>query len=290
MPPLVDVIRTLRTMPPLPDVAHRVLQIVNDPEYSLDSLVQVVRVDPALTSRILTLCNSSLHGLSREITTVSEAVAYLGTRNLVKLVLVTCTVAYHRGAQHDGYGGPRELWRHSLACAHACQITAEFCGYDQPGTAFTAGILHNIGKIAVVQIAGGAAAAPDPTRSGAAPAPTQHLELERQWLGIDHAAASGIVAECWGLPADLRRAVRNHHDGNLIRKDGELTALLHVADTLVLGMGIGNPFPSIGQQVLPEALDRLHLADSDLPGIIARVDVELGRSAELLNLAGGPDR
>ncbi len=96
MSQLVQVMRTLRSMPPLPNVAQRVLQILRDPEYSIDGLVQVVRTDPSLTTRILKLCNSSLYSLSHEIASVSDAVAYLGTRNLVKLVLVSCTASSTR--------------------------------------------------------------------------------------------------------------------------------------------------------------------------------------------------
>ncbi len=69
-----EILRIIDTMPPLPEVAYRVLQIVNDPEFSTDALVAVVRTDPALTARILKLCNSSLYALPREITNVSDAV------------------------------------------------------------------------------------------------------------------------------------------------------------------------------------------------------------------------
>src|SRR5207237_1434487 len=108
----------------LPNVAQRVLQIVRDPEYSIDTFVCVVKTDPALTSRILRLCNSSLFGVSREVTTVGDAVAYIGTRNVVKLVLVTCTANYFKAARGTGFASPRELWRHSMACATACQFLA----------------------------------------------------------------------------------------------------------------------------------------------------------------------
>src|SRR5678815_4963252 len=96
MSQMVQIMRALRSMPPLPNVAQRVLQIVREPDYSIDNLVSVVKTDPALTTRILKLCNSSLFGVSREVTTVADAVAYIGTRNLVKLVLVTCTASYFK--------------------------------------------------------------------------------------------------------------------------------------------------------------------------------------------------
>lgn len=268
-------------MPPLPEVASRVLSIVRDPEYSIDSLVSVVRTDPALTTRILKLCNTSLFGLSQPITSVSDAVAYLGSRNLVKLVLVSCTASYFKDLPPNPYADPAELWRQTLATAMACQSLAEQCGHGQPATAFTAGILHNVGRIAMVQVVDPATLA----RAGSElldPAASP-LEVERRILGLDHAAASGVVSESWALPTELRRATRNHHDPNLIASDDDLTALLHVADQLVMGMGIGDPSPERPHEAEEAALHKLNLASSDLEHVRQVVTAELKRSAELLN-------
>jgi len=284
MSQLVQIMRALRSMPPLPNVAQRVLQIVREPDYSIDSLVSVVKTDPALTTRILKLCNSSLFGVSREVTTVADAVAYIGTRNLVKLVLVTCTANYFKAARGTGFASPRELWRHTMACATACQFLAERCGYDQPVTAFTAGILHNVGKVALSQVvdpellqrAALQSAAPD----------ADWVARERELLGLDHANAGGIVTESWNLPVELRRAVRQHHDGDQLAQSGELTCLLHVADQAVLQMGIGVVFPDNEYAVDPRALQQLHLDETAVEAARAHVTEEFTRSAELLNLEG----
>jgi HD-like signal output (HDOD) protein len=269
-------------MPPLPNVAHRVLQIVRDPEYSIDTLVQVVRTDPALTTRILKLCNSSLYGLAQDITDVGNAVAYLGTRNLVKLVLVTCTASYFRDVPASTYAEPKELWRHTMGCATACQLLAEHCGYEQPATAFTAGIVHNVGKVALAQAVDETVMAR--VGVGDSPAGDSYVQLERDTLGLDHATAGGIVTESWNLPVEIRRAVRNHHDANMLSTDSELTSLLHVGDLMVLQLGIGVAFANVDYGIMRVALDRLHLGDQDLEPLQLQVLEELRRSAELLNL------
>lgn len=288
MSQLVQIMRTLRSMPPLPNVAHRVLQIVRDPEYSIDTLVQVVRTDPALTTRILKLCNSSLYGLAQDISDVGNAVAYLGTRNLVKLVLVTCTASYFRDVPASNYAEPKELWRHTMGCATACQLLAEHCGYDQPATAFTAGIVHNVGKVALAQavdedvMAKIGQVAGQPGRD--------YVTAERDALGLDHAAAGGIVTESWNLPVEIRRAVRNHHDPKLLATDSELSSLLHVGDLMVLQLGIGVAFPDADYGMSMTALERLHLEESDLEPLQVQVLEELRRSAELLNLDASDSR
>lgn len=281
MSKLVQIMRTLRSMPPLPDVASRVLAIVRNPEYSIDTLVSVVRTDPALTTRILKLCNSSLFGLSQQITSVSDAVAYLGSRNLVKLVLVSCTASYFKNLPPNAYADPNLLWQQTLACSTACQALAERCGHGQPATAFTAGILHNVGRIAMIQVvdpetlATAARQLMDPKASP--------LEIERKVIGLDHAAASGIVTESWNLPMELRRAARNHHELSLLGSDGDLTALLHVADELVMSMGIGDPQPERVHEPNAAALQRLGINGPDLVAVRASVEVDLQRIGKLLN-------
>jgi HD-like signal output (HDOD) protein len=281
MTKLVQIMRTLRSMPPLPDVASRILAIVRNPEYSIDGLVAVVRTDPALTTRILKLCNSSLFGLSQPISSVSDAVAYLGSRNLVKLVLVSCTAPYFRNLPPNAYADPGLLWKQTLACSTACQTLAERCGHGQPATAFTAGILHNVGRVAIVQVvdaetlATAASMMLDPQ--------TTELEVERKVIGLDHAAASGIVTESWNLPVELRRAVRNHHDVSHVATDDDLTALLHVADELVMSMGIGDPLPERHHTPHPQALQRLGLGTADLEPVRVSVAQEVERIGKLLN-------
>ncbi len=278
---LAQIMRTLRTMPPLPEVASRVLAIVGDPEFSLDALVAVVRTDPALTARILKLCNSSLFGLREEVRSVGDAVAYIGSRNLVKLVLATCTGSYFADDATSSYADPTQLWRQAVARGTACQALAERSGYGQPATAFTVGILHDIGRLALAQVADDEALQRCAAQLGD---PLQHaLEVERRTLGMDHATAAGIVAETWGLPLELRRAVRNHHDELLLASDDVLTALLHTAEEIVLGLGIGEEAAERPHAPSPAALRRLALAAGDLEDVRALVTREAEPMAKALN-------
>ncbi|MEQ1633442.1 MAG: HDOD domain-containing protein [Planctomycetota bacterium] len=273
--------RTLRSMPPLPDVAARVMAIVGTQEYAMTDLVAVVKTDPALTTRILKLCNSSLFGLAREVNSVSEAVTYIGSRNLVKLVLVTCTGSYFRNLPQNDYADPAQMWQQTLACSTACQALAERVRYPQPSAAFTAGILHNIGRIALLQVL-------DPSVLAMAArelvdTTAQPLEVERRIFGIDHAEASGIVTDAWNLPMELRRAVRNHHDDVHIASDDPLTALLHTADELVMSLGLGDPQPLRPHTPSAAAMQRLALGMDELQTVGQLVETELARVGKLLN-------
>lgn len=283
MEPAKDLFEVIDRMPPLPDVALQVLSIVNDPEYSLDALVQVVRTDPTLTARILKTCNSSLFSLQRRVSSVSEAVSFLGTRNLVKIVVATCTKSYFQRSGTGLYLSPREIWRHSIACGITCQILAEQSGIDEAATAFTAGILHNIGKIAISQFMDGVNLSPQ-SATARDDDGGDFLDYERNLCSMDHATAGSLVLDRWLLPSHLRRAIRNHHESDLVSVDPELTAIVHISDMLCLQEGIGVAKSGFDYQIFPTALTKLGLHGSSLDTTRTRLHQELERSEELIKL------
>lgn len=281
MPQIADIVARLRNMPPLPQVAQRVLAIVRDPEYSVDALVAVVRTDPALTARLLRLCNSALFRRSGEVRSIGDAVAYLGTRHLVKLVLVSCASTVFRNTGSSAYTEPNRLWQHTFAVATAAQWLAFRGGLEQPDAAFTAGILHNVGKVVLSQTTPASTSLPD--------ACADLCAAERHWFGIDHATAAGVVADAWHLPRELRFALRHHHDPAAWSGPSPLPALLATADDLVASLGIANPLPFV-PAVPTAAAQRLHLEPADLDAAAAALQEDLARHAELLNLDRFGDR
>ncbi|MCR9245018.1 MAG: HDOD domain-containing protein [bacterium] len=281
MTPVLDLIRALRTTPPLPMVSFRILETVRDPDYSIDTLVELIRTDPSLTARVLRLTNSALFGVPNEITSVGDAVSYVGTRNLVKLVLVCCAANHFKQATNSIYGDANSLWRHSFAVATASQWLAERCGYEETDTAFTAGVLHNVGKVALSQAID---LTDDLELSG-----EDQCDIERRLFGIDHAAAAGVVASTWGLPVELSNAIRSHHDEREVSKHA-LAAILALADDLVLSRGIGRILDTLVVEPSAAAMDRLQLTADDLDNAATHVETELAQNTELLNLQGVSDR
>ena len=276
-----QIVQVIEKIPPLPDVAIRILQIVYDPDFSTDELVAVVRTDPVLTGKILKLCNSSIFAVGREITRISDAVAYLGTRNLVKLVVVACTAPYYRNVDAGYFLRAGEIWRHSVACALAAQIVAFQAELEDPAAAFTAGILHNIGKVALSCFLIGEQQA---LRSALSEGTDDFIAIERRIAGMDHASAGGVVADRWFLPPNFRRAIRNHHSPEHIAQDGDLTAVVHLADVLVLQLGVGGGIDGMNYPICTNALDKLRILPKHLDTLRLRILDELKRSEDLIKL------
>lgn len=196
-------------LPELPQVASKILQLINDPETSAQDLAQIISTDQALTARVLRLCNSAYYGFSRKVTTVSEGVTILGFSAIKSLVLIA--TAYGTVSQSlIGYGlKPGELWSHSLATGEYARTIARQLDYESPEVAFTAGLLHDIGKIVL-----NAHALPEIYRANNLCMGQQipvH-EAEVQVLGFSHAEVGAKLAEKWNLPAILCEAIAGHHD------------------------------------------------------------------------------
>lgn len=283
MQPTPEILRAIKSVRPLPNVAHRVLATAQRADWSLDEMVAVVRTEPTLVARILRLCNSARFGLETEITSIADAISYLGSRSIVELVLMTCSAGMFEGVRGSAYADPRLLWHHSVACAVACQVVATRSGEVAPTTSFTVGILHDIGRIALSHAAAGSRLLMNLVTGAANP--TDDLNaLERRAFGLDHAAAAGLVAEQWRLPASMVLALRAHHDLTTLSGKDPLPSVLHVAEGLVMQAGIGNPFPQLAMETAETACARLGFVPADLEQLAATLATELARATELLNL------
>ena len=280
MPTNLPILRVVRSMRPLPAVAQQVLTLVQDPDYAIDELVDLVRTEPTLVARILRLCNSARSGLDQEITAIGDAVTYVGSRNLVQLTLVSCSASTFAATGNARYTDADSLWRHSLACALACQELAQQTGLVPPAVAFTAGILHDVGRVALSQLPEAALEPP----AGELP----HERVERAVFGQDHAAVAALVGDVWQLPGAVVTALRTHHDPEALGEP--LPALLHVADQLALQQGFVVPFGHATAPIEPAALARLGISTSTLEALAARAAAEMERTAELLNLGARPCR
>ncbi|MFA9217391.1 MAG: HDOD domain-containing protein [Sphingomonadaceae bacterium] len=222
-----DIVKNLDDLPSLPAVVMELLNSIDQEEVDISVLAKKVSHDQALTAKTLRLANSSLYGLQVKVTTIQQAITYLGfqtTRNLITAAAVTgCFAEGHcKGFDHKAF------WRHSIATAACAKILARQMRFNQD-YAFTAGLLHDIGRLVLV--------ACFPAQYSAALAHrAAHdgylLDSERTVLGIDHVDAGLALAEHWNFSDTMRLAIGGHHDPETPGA-GFLAAIIHVADAIV---------------------------------------------------------
>lgn len=223
-----DLIRAHAQLVSLPDVCLQIQQLADDPDCSIDAFARAVSQDPALTARLLKLVNSAHFGVSGRVDTVSRAVRLAGIRQLCDLTLATAAIDVFHSLPND-LCNVGAFWRHSLFCALVASALARECGVLHAERLFTAGLLHDIGRLLIFRELPGPAAE---ILNRAAAGAEDLCTVERAVLGFDHAQAGAALLAHWDLPPELCAAVGAHHaPGDADRAPLE-AALVHIANAV----------------------------------------------------------
>lgn len=254
---LAGLVDSTPDLPALPSVALATHKETSRPGATAGSVATLVATDPALTARVLRLANSAYYGNARQVAAVSDAVVLLGMKSVRNLCLLAGTYPWLNGAL-PAYGfGTGELLDHSLATAIASRVVAEKAGLDADA-AFTAGLLHDLGKVALAMW------------FTPADGPIRGRDDEIRVLGFDHEQTGGELARRWNLPLLLVAAIACHHLPCEGLEDG-----VHVGDVLAHGL--------VGQEI-PfdiEALARMRLKPDDLPALVETIRPDFERHKKL---------
>lgn len=276
------VLDAIDTLPRLPQTTLKLVQVIHNPRSTIRQIVELIRYDQTITTELLKLCNSAYVGLVRKIASLDEAVRYLGTTKVLQL-LVTAHSRTMLSKPQGGYGLPTgALWRHSVAVALAAQLIARRNQTPEAGVLFTAGLLHDVGKVLLNEFVA-QEYAEIATRVKAEQC--SFYEAERVALGLTHADVGAAIAERWGLHPDLVRCIRHHHDpGELPTPDARVD-IVHLADSIATTLGVGCGDDGLQYRADEGALERCGLEPFDVDAIGVELIVEL-RGVEEMFAAG----
>lgn len=199
----------LQSIPTLPAAHQRAVQILRDPEGSLEEVVDLISSDVGFTAQLLKLANSALFGLSAPASTILDAIRVVGTGRLE--ALITSAWAFRQLKEEKCRGfHPQEEWKHAVGVAEQARKLARDSGanFELAELAYTAGLLHDIGKII---LAGNVSERYVEILKEAAKSRLALWEIEENVLGYNHAALGGALLGLWGLPSPLLRSVAFHH-------------------------------------------------------------------------------
>ncbi len=202
-----------------------------------ERLGHIIRHDIALTLSLLRLVNSPLYEERRggcNVATVREAVAIVGGRQLASLALAAAEIGGGKMAMHGL--SLREFWRHSLMTACLASALARQAGFDDPERFFTAGLLHDVGRLLLVDRLGRDVVA---LYGDAAAHNTPFHLAERRVLGFEHGRVGAELMERWNLDRALTEAVREHHTQERNMEHPEVAAVVAVADCMARALGYG---------------------------------------------------
>lgn len=277
-------------LPTLEPVAVKLLQATADSKSDVEEIAQLLRGDPALTAKLLSVANAAATGARGPVRTVEKAVALLGFAAVRSLVLAV--KVFEAFAAKPPPAGQRafernEFWKHALAVACAARRLAaarrEFSVDTEE--AFVAGLLHDLGKIALSAVFPKAydriAAQADHARGDIA-------DAERTILGIDHTIAGRRLAERWNLPRPLQETIWLHHlsaealPSNVLTP--QLIALVQLADTLAREQRIGYSGNHSFYEPSRPLAQRLGFSEADVEAVAAHLVGDVAEQVKLLGL------
>ncbi len=225
----------LRQLPTLPVVLAPLLRYLQRPVEDLDvqKVTDLIAQDKSLSAQCLQMANSPLFGRWQKIESLRGAIIGLGFQR-VSDIAMSCGVL-NLVPGNDGGMDPFVFWEHSLGCALVSRHFARQIGFNDPGKAYLAGLLHDIGIIVNLWVL------PQEFRSAFELAKTEAIplnEAEQKILGFTHCESGRLLAERWELPADLIEVVALHHSpGESVDHSG-LVALVGLSDLLCRMSGL----------------------------------------------------
>lgn len=264
-PTLPEVLVKVRQLPSLSVVVADLLASLSREDMDTASLVNKIAQDQGLAARVLRVANSPFYGLSSRVGGVHEAVVVLGFHAVRSLALAAGIInVFPRGA---GKFDRLAFWQHAVGTGVCARVVAARLGQD-PESAFTAGLLHDIGKLAVHVYFPEVFDAVLACRGD----DTALVEAERLVLGFDHTVVGYEVARAWHFPVGVQHAIRDHHQPD--SAPAFLTDVVHVANTLCRALDIGSGGDDLVPSLAPDAWARLGLGWDALDQCLHEIERE----------------
>lgn len=276
-----DIVARFETIGTVPTSVAQVFGLINDPKATMGDFERVVRPDVGLTTNLLRCANSAYYRASREITSVRDAITRMGMRRVFE---VAASASFSKTVPETltGYGTSAvNYWEHSVAVAVLSDRIGREVGFTYPDLAFTAGLLHDLGKVVVSSWLD-----QNPLRVPPEGLVTPELEL----LGATHAEFGEALCLKWNLPKDIAGAARWHHAAGdapsaTLRY---LATVVQVADEAAHLAGFGEGLAP--QELELEALERLSLNRERVEQLTETAKPEIERTQELLAQTAGRAR
>jgi HD-like signal output (HDOD) protein len=280
------VISNIRNLPTPPIVFHQIQKIINDPKVSAERIAGILAEDPAMSVKVLKLTNSAFYGLSREVDSIKQAVVIVGTEAIKNLVLSASVLDMFKGKNID-QDFQEKFWRHSLSAGFCCRILARGIrnrGFVDPDTAFSSGLLHDIGKMVISCFLPVEHSRLKQERES--DRITADHEIEERVLGYSHAQIGGFLAMQWKLPRRLGGAITFHHHPQLDNSGDPLVYLVHLGNYLAKKTFYERDISYLIGSLQPNIMEYLQVSDDDLMNFSNTLRDEYLKAETFMQMAG----
>lgn len=261
-----EALSRIQKLPSLPNIVAEVLQNFENENIDVTTLANTIANDQALVAKVMRVANSPFFGLSGQVETIFEAISVLGFNNLRGLVTAAAFINTFPGInkRFDWIG----FWRHSIATAVCAKVLARKLRLNAEA-AFTAGLLHDIGKLVIGSYFPEGLERPLEVNVASTP---EMLESERRSLGFDHAELGREIAFRWHFPESIREAIGRHHLSD--KQDGKntLSDVVYVANLFAHAMSADGIKPEASDELIAAMWLKLELDSGTLPELAEKAD------------------
>jgi putative nucleotidyltransferase with HDIG domain len=244
-------------------------------EVGSSEIARIVETDQAFTARTLKLVNSPFYGFTRQITSVDEAVAMLGTGTLQQLLLATSVVS---SLGTDSSALPMDdFWMHCFSVGVIAKHLLENQSTETQNEAFMCGVLHDIGRLLFVKMDADRYA-----RFYDGGSSVIDLAKETQWFGANHQEMGQVLAQKWNFPASFATAIAYHHNPEDAPQSPKLVAAIHIADISCHALHLGRSGNEYVSSFSPPAWKNLALTSQTFEARLRRSLVEIGETESMI--------
>jgi len=261
-----DLEAALNAVRPIPQIALKIIRMIRQQSYDMEDMAEQTRRDQVISAKVIRLCNSARFGMKTDA--IDRALVMIGEKRLLQFILTAALDDFFPETE-TGYslckGG---LYKHALGTAMTAESLANFTGRVPADIAYTAGLLHDIGKVVL-----------DQRISEVTPLFYRRMQVdgrdlidvEHEAFGVSHDEAGGLLAKQWSLPESLTDAIRYHHQPEQSVVNLELTHHVYLADLLMSRFMAGQELERLDTTSLRPRLERIGIRPDQFPLLVDRM-------------------
>ncbi len=267
-----EIKKAIADLQPIPQVALKVLRIINEELYEIKNVTEEIRKDQVISARTLQLCNSVMFASRKKIDSLDHALVMLGQHLLLKFVISASLNRFFNQCG-QGYslckGG---IFHHAVGTAIIAEKLAELMGKVKPPMAYTAGLLHDIGKVVLDQFinSGFSLFYRELNEEG-----KNFLEVENQVLGTDHTDVGATLARNWSFPESLVETIKHHHKPENAIEHDELVHIVYLADLLMSRFHTGLELERLETETLAARLETIGFSISKFSELVDHIPMKV---------------
>ena len=219
-------------LPPMPHIAAEVISKLSEPDSTARDIHNLMQKDQALAARVLKVANSPYYGASRSISTLRDALMFMGFDAIRSLIMT----AVMKGMFSSVSLTEKLIWEHTVGAGLAAKMISEEVRFQRKDEAYLAGLMHDVGKAALLLRSPAVMREimQEVYNDGA-----DFFEVELRTLGFTHTDVGQMIADKWRFSLDIEDAIANHHQPGQARSAPELTHIVSMANSICHKLEVG---------------------------------------------------